>query len=66
MNFSGFSSTNAWHHIAGVRDGDTLKFYVNGSLIKQQSGFPTDPVQASFVYFGNDQDTLGGGFNTIN
>lgn len=49
-----FTSTNFWHHIAAVRSGGTLKYYINGSLKKSQSGFPTGAIDAEKVYFGND------------
>ena len=33
----GFVSINDWHHVAGVRDGNTLRLYINGVQVGTQS-----------------------------
>lgn len=54
--------------MALVRDcvEGSMIFYVNGSEIVKKVGLSKDPVIATRVFIGNDQDSLGGGFELRN
>ena len=51
-------SLNAWHHVALVRDGTSLKFYVDGS----ENGSVTIPSGQTFD-FSNGEFRVGRGFD---
>lgn len=52
-NASGTISDNTWHHFVGTYDGDTIRAYIDGSLMDETpwSGTISDPGRA--LTFGN-------------
>lgn len=57
-----------WSHFAMVADGTTVKFYVNGALVKSVA--QKSPVSATFdgtntFYFGGYNDNFNGYYNDV-
>ncbi len=54
---------NAWHHVAFTRSGSTLALYIDGIFVNSTSVSSTAlAVDTGGFLVGQDQDTLGGGF----
>jgi hypothetical protein len=46
-----------WYHVAGVYDGSSIKFYVNGQLVVDpppQTGIITPMLETSFLAIGSE------------
>jgi beta-galactosidase len=52
-----------WHHVAGVYNGRTLKFYVDGQLDQSVSTSGTVSTNNYAVYFGEDAEATGRHWN---
>jgi len=59
---------NQWHHIVVIRSGTNARLYVDGFLATPQINVSADPLDVDNGGFiiGQDQDSLGGGFQTDN
>jgi hypothetical protein len=48
-------STGKWYHIAGVRNGSSVKIYVNGVLKSSRSDFSGDLKSGAYMQIGGQQ-----------
>jgi hypothetical protein len=48
-----------WHHLAGVREGDALRFYVDGSLVGTTTGLGTGALRAPTSILMGSQNFRG-------
>ena len=54
-------STNTWHHVAMIREGDTLKLHLDG-ILKASQSLPTGGVvdnNAAEIHIGNVNNSSG-------
>ncbi len=56
---------NQWHHFVITRRDDTVKFYVDGSLVATRTNANTGALQVDpgGLYIGQEQDSVGGSFD---
>lgn len=54
--------TNAWHHVAAIYDGSTIKLYLDGVLAKSETRPKPDTSSSSFL-IGASGDTPGNYFS---
>lgn len=53
---------NTWQHVAAVRSGTALTFYVNGASVSSSSGIPTINTSVSGTAYIGNQQTQGATF----
>ena len=60
---------DAWHHYSVVRgqSSSSLSLYVDGALIEKKTAIPMTALQVAGngLLLGQDQDTIGGGFQSF-
>ena len=45
-----------WYYLTVLKDGSTLKTYIDGSLVKSESFSPNNPARSAGLLFGTDTD----------
>ena len=64
---SSFPSTGEWHYAVVTWTGSAYKYYMNGALLPQSDksyDYPFCQAYTGSLVFGQDQDSLGGSFNS--